>query len=373
MHDTGQEQIRKSGLEDIKPPGGGGMANPLFIDGSMGEGGGQVLRTSLSLAALLRRPLETRNLRANRRKPGLRPQHLAAVRALAEITGAEVSGAVENSTALTFIPRTLKAGNYRFSIPTAGSLTLLAAAILPPLLYAPGPSTVVLEGGTHVPFSPVFHYLREVFLPFLRRMGGGADAELERWGWYPEGGGSCTMRITPCRECLQALRVPERGELRSLDLVLGLAGLPLHIIDREEKWLKRCLGEKGYAFSRQFEPASSPGQGNMLFLKAEFGESLAGFSALGRKGRPAEKVADELCRQWLQFAGRKGSVDKHLADQILLYTALADGESILVPEEITSHLATNIEVVRLFLPAEITVDAGTRTVKVRGTGFSPEQ
>jgi RNA 3'-phosphate cyclase len=162
------------------------MGNRIVIDGSHGEGGGQILRTALSLAALLQRSVEIHNIRANRKKPGLRPQHLTAVKALAQITKAEITGDHVNSTSLWFAPRKINGGNYRFSIGTAGSITLLAAAILPPLLFAATPSKVVLEGGTHVPFSPVVHYMHEIFLPFLRRLGGEVDVTLDKWGWYPK-------------------------------------------------------------------------------------------------------------------------------------------------------------------------------------------
>ncbi|HHO48839.1 MAG TPA: RNA 3'-terminal phosphate cyclase [Desulfobacteraceae bacterium] len=346
------------------------MDDRIVIDGSIGEGGGQVLRTSLSLAALLGRPFEIHNIRLNRSRPGLRPQHLAAARALATVTGAELAGDRENSTSLLFAPQGVTGGNYRFSIGTAGSVTLLATALLPPLLFAPRPSSLVLEGGTHVPFSPVFHYLREIFLPFLRRMGAEVEADLDRWGWYPRGGGSCTIRVRPCRS-LRALRVPRRGRLRDLTLTLGLAGLPLHIVDREEKRVRTCLGQKGYALAGRFEPAPSPGQGNVLFLRAEYEESLAGFSVLGKRGRRAEQVADELCRQWLRFEEGTGSVDKHLADQILLYMALAAGDSLLTAEEVTSHLSTNIQVIQQFLPVRFSIDPATLAVAVSGVARAP--
>lgn len=345
------------------------MGNQIVIDGSIGEGGGQVLRTSLALSALLERPVLISNIRVGRSKPGLRPQHLAAVRALARITAAEVRGDAENSTSLIFIPHDIRGGNYRFCIGTAGSVSLLAAAILPPLLFAPHPSVVVLEGGTHVPFSPVFHYLEKVLLPILQRMGGDVSVTLDRWGWYPRGGGKCTFRITPCQG-LKALHLPYRGRLHRLTLMLGLAGLPLHIIDREESHVRMCLEEGGYTLERLFEPAPSPGQGNVLFLRGEYEEGVAGFTALGKKGKPAERVADDLCRQFFDFENSNGSVDKYLADQILLYMALAKGNSILTAEKVTCHLITNIEVIEKFLPVRFLVDQTTYSVTVTGTGYT---
>ncbi|MDW7774172.1 MAG: RNA 3'-terminal phosphate cyclase [Desulfobulbaceae bacterium] len=346
------------------------MEKHIVIDGSIGEGGGQILRTSLSLAALTQRSFEIHSIRANRRHPGLRPQHLAAVRAVAQITGAEVAGDSENATSLRFAPRTIQRGSYRFTIGTAGSVTLLAASILPPLLFAAGPSTIVLQGGTHVPFSPVFHYLQENFLPFLRRMGGEASAVLDKWGWYPGGGGSCTLRVTPCPG-LKGLQVPERGRLRRLDLMLGLANLPLHIVDREEKQLRACLGKKGYEFARRFEPAPSPGQGNVLYLRGEYENSLAGFSVLGKKGKPAEQVAQELCRAFLHFAASAASVDKHLADQLLLYMALARGNSMIITEEVTGHLTTGIGIIEKFIPVRFKLDPDVRSVEVTGAAYTP--
>jgi len=344
------------------------MENRIIIDGSLGEGGGQVLRTSLSLASLLQCPFEIHNIRTNRKRPGLRPQHLAAARALAAITEAEVAGDLENSTSLRFAPRTIRGGHYRFRIGTAGSVTLLAASILPPLLFAPTSSVVILEGGTHVPFSPVFHYLQEIFLPSLGRMGGEAAVSLDKWGWYPEGGGSCTLLVEPCPG-LRALKVHERGGLRHLTLTLSLAGLPLHIIDREEKYIRDRLSKKGYDFATRFDPVPSPGQGNALFLKGEYEHSLAGFSSLGKKGKPAEQVAEELCRQWLHFDKGTGVVDKHLSDQLLIYMALAPGESVVVTEEVTSHLTTNIAVIEKFLPVLFKINRKTGRVSVSGTSF----
>lgn len=345
------------------------MHDLLLIDGSRGEGGGQILRTTLSLAVLLRQPVEIRDIRVNRAKPGLRPQHLAAVRALAQIGDAQVSGDAIGSTALRFAPRGIRGGEHRFSIGTAGSVTLLSAAILPPLLFASTPSTVVIEGGTHVPLSPVFHYMNEILLPFLRGMGADISATLDRWGWYPRGGGACTLRITPCHG-LRALQIPARGELRGLDLVLGLAGLPLHIVEREENRVRTHLREYDRMIRRRFDPAASPGQGNVLFLVGSYRHSRAGFSALGRKGKPAEQVADELCRQWLEFEAGSGSIDRYLADQIVLYLALASGDSYLVTERVTRHLTTNIGIIEHFLPVRFRLDEEDGSIAVTGMAHS---
>jgi RNA 3'-terminal phosphate cyclase (ATP) len=174
------------------------MSEPVHIDGSRGEGGGQILRTSLALSALLRQPVKIVNIRANRAQPGLKTQHLAGVLALAGITEAEVTGAHKHSTSLDFRPRTIKSGRYRFEISTAGAASMLFGAVLAALLFAKQPSDVTITGGTHVPFSPPFHYLAGVFLPFLRKLGALADLRLVHWGFYPRGGGEIRGHVTPC-------------------------------------------------------------------------------------------------------------------------------------------------------------------------------
>jgi RNA 3'-terminal phosphate cyclase (ATP) len=177
------------------------MPEKIHIDGSQGEGGGQILRTALALAALLRQPVEIDNIRANRVQPGLKTQHLAGVLALARITDAEVKCAHKHATRLAFVPRTIKGGRYRFEIATAGAAGMLFGAVLPALLFAPQPSEVTITGGTHVPFSPPFHYLQKVFLVGLRKLGGLVDLELVRWGFYPKGVERCGRTSIPVADC----------------------------------------------------------------------------------------------------------------------------------------------------------------------------
>jgi RNA 3'-terminal phosphate cyclase (ATP) len=343
------------------------MAEPLYIDGSYGEGGGQILRTALALAAVLGRPVTIDRIRANRPKPGLRPQHLRAVRALAEITAAGLQGDRENSTRLTFTPQKLRGGSFRFDIGTAGACTLLIAAVLPPLLFASDSSEVVLTGGTHVPFSPSYHYFAEVFLPVIAAMGGRVESKLVRWGWYPVGGGEIRLRITPCHH-LEAMRLEERGELQALQLLIGLTRLPGHIASREEETLHRQLAASDYRLESRLVTPASAGQGNGLFLKATFARTAAGFSALGRRGLPAEQVAREVGLAWLAFMQSRAAVDLHLADQLVPYMALADGDSSLVTEQLSGHLLTNIRVVEQFLPVRFGVDEKKLRVQVRGCG-----
>ena len=345
------------------------MVKTLYIDGSRGEGGGQILRTSLALAALLRQPIEIENIRANRRKPGLRPQHLLATQALAAITGAELRGAHENSTRLYFAPQTIKGGNYHFKIRTAGSVGLVMAALLPPLLFASRPSKVIITGGTHVPFSPPFHYLKRVFLPALKKMGGHVELSLLRWGWYPKGCGEISASIVPSTSLLP-IELRQRGGLLGLHLIIGLADLPMHIAERAAAHVVKRLAEKDYKVDNQLETVQSTGPGVLVFLDAIFERTLAGFSALGRRGKPVEEVAEDVCQAWFNFESSTATVDMHLADQLIPYMALAKGRSCFITERITSHLETNIRIVEQFLPMHFNIDPNTNEVSVQGVKYA---
>lgn len=342
----------------------------IHIDGSSGEGGGQILRTALALAALLRKPVKIDNIRANRPQPGLKTQHLAGVHALAEITRAEIGGAASHSTSITFAPRILRGGNYRFEISTAGAAGLLLGTVLPPLLFAAEPSEITITGGTHVPFSPPVDYLAKVFIPVLRKMGADVSLELVRYGFYPRGGGSIRVHVSPVHK-LCGIKLEERGPLTGLQLIAGSANLPDHIARREIKFIEETLRKyrgsiRSYPFACQ---AESPG--NSVCLVAEYARATAGFDALGKPGRPAEDVAAEVCREFSLFEKTGATVDSRLADQIILYMALASGESSFITPEITSHLATNIDIIRRFLPARIEMDRSSGHVLIAGEDFAP--
>lgn len=317
----------------------------LHLDGSYGEGGGQILRTALSLAALLEQPVRLENIRAGRAKPGLRPQHLTAVKALARVTQAEVSGAELASQALTFRPRLPQPGRYLFDVAektgSAGSVTLVAQALLPPLLKAPHPSILVLRGGTHVPWSPPAHYLMHVFLPALGQLGGRVTMELARWGWYPRGGGEIRLEITPARSLtgVEWRTPPPVSAFRGLS---AASRLPEHVVRRQAQQLKERLGAD---LPVEMVEAMGLNPGSFIFLWGP----RAGFSALGARGKPAEKVADEVADQYLGFRNRRAGVDRHLADQMVLYLTQARGTSTLVTAEITSHLLTNLWAIEQFL------------------------
>jgi RNA 3'-terminal phosphate cyclase (ATP) len=331
----------------------------IVMDGSHGEGGGQVLRTSLSLSALLGKPVRIENIRVKRPNPGLQAQHLTGVRALAQVCRAKLEGADLGSPTLTFTPHSSpQGGEYSWDVAearkggSAGATSLVFQALLMPLLFAEGNSRLFLRGGTHVAWSPAFHYLKMVYLPTLSRMGFQAQVEIEQWGWYPIGGGLMTAFITGMGNPAagtSGLELTERGELKSLRGISALSNLPRHIAERQKRQAEKALRREGFDPHIEIVDAPSSGQGSALFLVAEFANVRAGFTSLGRKGKPAEKVAEQACRELLYYHESGAALDQHLADQLILPMALAEGSSSFTTCRITQHLLTNVWVVEQFL------------------------
>lgn len=322
----------------------------LTIDGSVGEGGGQVLRTSLALAMVTGRAVRLHQIRARRAKPGLRRQHLVAVRAAAKLCNAVVQGAELGSRELTFEPRAVVPGEYQFDIGSAGSTTLVLHTLLPPLVTAAGPSRVVLEGGTHNPLAPPFEQFVESFLPLISRLGPRVTARLERHGFFPAGGGRIVVDIEPVAR-LTGLELRERGPLRRRWVQALVARLPRHIADRELAVVARRLG-LAESEQRVIEIFDSRGPGNALLVGLESEGVTVVFSAIGRKGLPAEAVADDAAQQALTYLDAQVPVDEHLADQLLVPLALA-GQGVFRTNTLSGHLLTQIELIPQFLDVEI--------------------
>jgi RNA 3'-phosphate cyclase len=327
---------------------------PIEIDGSYGEGGGQILRTALALSAILRRPFTIHRIRSKRKNPGLQAQHLEAVEALGRITEAETEGVKFGSQKITFFPKKIVPGNYEFEVRTAGSVTLLLQAIFLPLCLAEGTSTLTLVGGTHVPWSPPFHYFSQVLLPTLQSTGISVDAEIERWGFYPRGGGKIRLKINPAHQ-LKAINLVDRGSLKKVRGLSGISSLPKHVAERQKDHaLKRIQEElRTDAEIDILYHAPSNGQGSFLFLLAEHERTLAGFSSLGARGKPAEKVADEAVDSLKDYMESGGCIDPYLADQVLPFMALAKGNSSFTATQMTDHLLTNLWVIQQFMDVEI--------------------
>jgi RNA 3'-terminal phosphate cyclase (ATP) len=332
----------------------------IEIDGSYGEGGGQILRTALSLSCLLQKPFRISSIRANRKNPGLRPQHLASVKAAKAISQATVDGAAIGSTTLTFNPFTLlKGGKYLFDVAeergSAGSVSLVFQTISLPLAFAGGPSNVTIRGGTHVPWSPPFHYLAGVFIPTIEEMGMVVDAHLERWGWYPIGEGIVHFSIKPVTR-LKGISKTDKLQPGEVTAISAVSNLPEHIVNRQKRRLLKRLSVMGIKASCEEITAPSIGQGTFVFLKARWGDSCTGFSALGARGKRAEEVADEAANLFLSFLDSQATIDEHLADQLIPYMALANGESKVFTSEITLHLMTNIWIAEQFTQARFHIE-----------------
>lgn len=360
----------------------------LTIDGRQGEGGGQVLRTSLSLSAITGRPFRIENIRANRSRPGLQPQHLTAVRAVAAICGAYLEGDHLDSTTLTFRPTSRPVGgSYHFDVVeasragrSAGSVTLIFQAILWPLLFADAPAHVTLRGGTQVPHSPPYHYLAEVARPAFARFGTNFTLDLKAWGWQSAGGGVVLAHIEPLVTEKEAGigRLGDGEGLRAVDFVpvrsdmvqgvTAVTNLPSHIPSRMERRAYNLLTEAKLRANIQpmRERGSGAGAGLVLWLPQ------AGFSAVGRPGLPAEQVAEAAVTELLDFVKSGAAVDPHLADQLIIPMALAKGQSSYTTNHLTLHTLTNIELIQQWLDISVQVEGQLDQpgrVTIIGNGF----
>ncbi|MDO5289972.1 MAG: RNA 3'-terminal phosphate cyclase [Pseudomonadota bacterium] len=336
----------------------------IDIDGSQGEGGGQVLRTALALSVLTGQPLRIERIRAGRAKPGLMRQHLACVQAAAAISGAQVQGAELRSAQLHFVPGPVRAGEYRFAVGSAGSAMLVLQTVLPPLLLADAPSTLHLSGGTHNPMAPCFHFLRDAYAPLLARLAPQAGTpplalQLRRHGFYPAGGGQVRAVITPPAVPLQALDLPQRGAWLGGQAECLHPGLPGAVATRELAALGRALGWPPEALHHG-SASQHEGPGNALMATLRYAHVTEVFTEFGARGISADTVAARLVAQVRDYQrsvadGDHGAaLGPHLADQWALLLALAlwqrGGQALFTCSEATEHLRTNLAVMARFLP-----------------------
>jgi RNA 3'-terminal phosphate cyclase (ATP) len=334
----------------------------IEIDGAHGEGGGQLLRTALSLAAVTGRAMRIEHIRARRSRPGLRAQHLAAVRAVAEICDARTDGAALDSRSLYFGPRqSPQPGQYQWDIGTAGSASLVFQTVLWPLAFADGPSQVTVIGGTHVDWSPPVDYIQRVYLSSVSSMAGieAAQVEIGEWGWYPRGGGSIRASV-PGSVQLHGVELLERGSLRKVSVLSAASNLPEHILQRQAERAGLLLRKQGIKPQVERIAPPSPGQGTAVFVMAEYDRTRAGFTSYGRIRKPAERVAEEACRDFVRFHKRGRPVDRYLGDQLLLPLALASEDSKYAVSDVTQHLTTNAWLIQQFLPVQIVIQGEER-------------
>jgi RNA 3'-terminal phosphate cyclase (ATP) len=325
------------------------MSEPILIDGAMGEGGGQVIRTSLALSMVTGRPLQLVAIRAGRRKPGLLRQHLTALRASAAICGARIEGDQLGSREVRFTPGPIVGGRHRFAIGSAGSTSLVLQTLLPALLYAPDASVITVEGGTHNSKSPTTDALASTFLPALRHFGSEAEVHLERHGFYPAGGGSVTLEVAPRAPSRRVVLV-DRGPVQLHATVL-VCNQPARTGQRTlDDLLRRLPTAEG-----RVETVPGPGPGHVVAVTARTTAHTETFTAfLEPRSKPARllRALAEEVRTWLDSGAVVG---EHTADQLLLPLALGNGGrfSTVAP---TLHTQTNIAVVQRFLPVRFSVD-----------------
>jgi RNA 3'-terminal phosphate cyclase (ATP) len=338
----------------------------IKIDGSEGEGGGQVLRTALALSLATSQPFQIEKIRAARQRPGLMRQHLTAVQAATAVGGARVEGDAIGSQSLTFDPQAVRGGAYTFSVGTAGSATLVMQTVLTPLLLADGPSTLTLEGGTHNPWAPPFEFLDRVFLPPLRRMGPRVSLTLERHGFYPAGGGRFTVSITPVK-ALEPVDILERGEMVERRVRGLVANLPRHIADREVKTALHLLNWSSEAGTTEIIDGAA-GPGNIVFVEMHGEHASEICTGFGESGVAAEAVANRAAHEARRYLAAGVPVGCHLADQLVPLFALAGGGAFRTVG-LSRHARTNAEIVTRFLKAGITAhDEGRDVVRVEVRG-----
>ncbi|RLF18706.1 MAG: RNA 3'-phosphate cyclase [Thermoprotei archaeon] len=350
----------------------------IEIDGSMLEGGGQILRLSVAISAVSGIPVKVFNIRAKRSNPGLRPQHLTAIKAVAELVNAEVEGLKVGSRELTFMPKNIKGGRFSFDIGTAGATTLVLQSLMPAAAYAPTHVDVEIRGGTNNPMAPPIDYVERVLVPILAKMGYRCKVVLLRRGFYPRGGGIIRLHVEPA-DVLKSLTLYERGEVVKVSGIAYSCRLPSHIVDRMTKSAESVMKQAGYEVDiekevlQQGHPKCSldPGCGILLVAETSTG-ALIGSDALGEKGKPAEKVGEEAARNLVKQLATGASVDRHMGDQVLIYMALAEGLSKIKVGELTLHALTCIELLKRLLKVDIEVEGKLgepATITCRGIGM----
>jgi len=354
------------------------MTDTITIDGSFGEGGGQIVRSSLALSLVTGRPFTIDNIRAGRKKPGLMRQHLTAVEAAKTIGSAEVEGAAIGSRRLSFRPTGITPGDYHFSVGTAGSTTLVLQTVLPALIVADGPSKLTLEGGTHNPFAPPFDFLQKTYLPLLESMGPSVTATLKRPGFYPAGGGRIEVSVRPV-DSLDPLQLDQRGEIISRRVRAIVANLPRHIAQRECDAIAAKTGWDEACFSVE-EADGSHGPGNAIMIDIESPNLTEVFTGFGRIGVKAERIASTVLQDARRYIKADVPVGEYLADQLMLPLAIGawqgsvngtHGGGTFRTLRLSMHAKTHLRIIKAFLDVEAkATEQGSRDWRVR---ISPVQ
>ncbi len=343
----------------------------LKIDGSYGEGGGQILRSASSLSALMKEPVEINDIRANRPVPGIRPQHHTAISCIKSICKGAAEGLSIGSSKLTFLPGEIQPGEYNFNIGTAGSIILVFQACILACLKTPKPISIRLIGGTDVKWAPTWDYFSQVFLPMIEKMGVKTEAQLIKRGYYPKGGGEAKLTIHPVKK-LKALKLEEEN-YGKIEGIIHSANLPEHISRRMKHAALKIAVKNNIRSYIQIENTTSlsPGTGITLWCKSD--NTILGATYLGEKGVSAEKIGESAANQLIRDIKKKATVDTYTVDQILPYMVLADGESICMVRDLSTHAQTNMWIINQFFKShkifQVEDKQDLKLVKVKGVGF----
>jgi RNA 3'-phosphate cyclase len=342
---------------------------PVVVDGRFGEGGGSILRLATGLSCLTGRAVSIDGIRQNRPRPGLAPQHLTGLRALAELFNAQTQGLELGSTRISFAPGSSGRAKLEVDVGTAGSIGLMLQGLMIGTVIGGRKTEISLTGGTHVPWSPSFDYLKNVTLVALGEMGYDCHVEMEQPGYYPKGGGRVSFTSTPC-QYVKPIRLDSFGELSKIEGVSRASNLPEHVARRQASAAASALSELGQPrIDTSIEGARCPGSAITLWASTTAGGRL-GASSLGRRGKPAEEVGSEAGEELRSYLVGRSPVDPYLLDQILPYCAVARGTSVLKGFKLTSHATTNIHVIRKFLDCQIKVDGEAPCIiTVEGSGM----
>ena len=350
----------------------------IEIDGSIGEGGGQILRTAIAISTIIKEPIKIYNIRAKRKPPGIKLQHLIGIRTVAKLTNAEVEGAKIGSKTIIFEPKQIKINTLRANIATAGSISLILQAILPTLAFSPFKSKVEITGGTDVKWSPLIDYMRYVFLRQLKKMGYQIEIEIIRRGHYPKGGGMIRVYTTPVRK-LTPIREIELGEIKKVKGISHCVKLPRHVSERQAQAAERLLKLRGYDkieierewYRRDRDPHLGPGSGIVLWTETDT-NAILGADELGERGKRAEIVGKNVAKRLIQEIERGAPIDKHLCDMLPIYIAIADGTSVIITSKIESHAETTIKLLEKILDVKFSIEPYSMNrmkISVKGMGL----
>ena len=331
------------------------MNGVIEIDGSFGEGGGQVVRTALSLSIVTGKPVRLFRIRAGRTKPGLAHQHLTCIKAARQLSSARVKGDTLGSDTLEFVPEEIRPGDYSLDVKTAGSVSLVFQTLFLPLSLARDASRVTVRGGTHVKWSPSFEFLHDQWLFYLKQIGFGISLRLEKAGYYPQGGGILKARVQPAGQ-LRPLVLSAPGELQRVRGLIFISNLKKAIADHQLAQAKKNLLSRGISPEIEIRDYPSPGTGTGTHLRAAFENGSGSFTSLGERGVPAERVASISARSVCDYIDSGAAVDRFTADQLILPLSFTGGESFFTCEQVTPHLVTNARIVEMFMPVRVKVD-----------------